>query len=461
MIAIQPAPWAQIGGGLLIVWISMLPALLYLQGVDRTPVPFLPAVGLYYFIFYGLPIFLSPLAFHHGDQVVLYERIVLNALDWDVLLSVAGGIGAMFAAFYVSKRTIFVRLARFRHPEIQLRADVLNIGYGILLLASLAYRLIPELASLPSIGQFFLPVGYLALGGFFLQWRAGRLKGWQAAIVALVLMPFDLYARSRFLFITDLMFIVAFFSFVLWRCRMMRTLAVVIAIGCAVALTYSATTAFRAIGSTFFEKLQASIDGASREIQRGSTITRDSIVGVEITYDPRISPLINRIGHIWVFQMVFERTPDPIPYWNGHTYRPLLTSLIPRVIYPDKPQERAGGEFGLRYGFTEGPDDVSSFNIPWMVELLANFGVGGVFLGMTLIGILLGGLDKFLNAEGASDLEFLIGLTVIFQLFYQESNFSVMVGSLPLLLLSLYLYFAIATRVVPVVLRRRKAGGDA
>jgi hypothetical protein len=40
-----------------------------------------------------------------------------------------------------------------------------------------------------------------------------------------------------------------------------------------------------------------------------------------------------------------------------------------------------------------------------------------------------------------NDLEFLIGLTLIFRLGYQESNFTVMTGSLPLLFAALYLYF--------------------
>ena len=127
-----------------------------------------------------------------------------------------------------------------------------------------------------------------------------------------------------------------------------------------------------------------------------------------------------------VFQMVYDRSPDPVPFWGGESYKPIFTSFIPRAIYPAKPEERAGGEFGRRYGILQGNRARSSINIPWLTELLANFGTAGVFIGMGLFGVLLGFLDKTFNARGMTQPEFLIGITLIFPLVYPESNFTVM-----------------------------------
>jgi len=152
-------------------------------------------------------------------------------------------------------------------------------------------------------------------------------------------------------------------------------------------------------------------------------------------------PLVHRISHIWIFHYVYQKVPEQVPYWSGHSYKPILTSIIPRFLYPDKPTETIGNEFGRRFGIILENQTNTSINLPWITELLANFGKTGVVWGMTLIGIFLAFLDRFFNSPGGKDLEFVIGLTLIFPLVYPESNFSVMTGSMPLLFLSLYAYF--------------------
>jgi hypothetical protein len=76
-----------------------------------------------------------------------------------------------------------------------------------------------------------------------------------------------------------------------------------------------------------------------------------------------------------------------------------------------------------------------------------------VLIGMATFGILLAFLDRTLNAPGMSDLEFLVGLTLIFRLVYPESNFSVMTGSLVPLFAALYIYFAVGSKLIRRVIR--------
>jgi hypothetical protein len=412
----------------------------------------LPYVGVYYLLFFGLPIFAAPLAFRVGDNVVLYHRIVLATLGPDVVLLAAVGIGAMIAAYYLAQRRLFSAVPKFRLPDPKPPAGVLNLIYAVLLTASLAYRYSPPLQALPSIGQLLDPVGYLALGGFYLQWRAGRLPRALGWLVLLVALPLDLYMRIRHVFITDILLLPLFFAFILWRERQLKTITIVAAVASILALSYTVTAGSRFPDSSLLKNFQMMGDYLSSAIKGERVVHTRAGIG-DVVSDPRISRLVNRLGQIWIFQTVYERSPEPVPYLGGETYRPLLTSFIPRVLYPDKPLEKAGASFGLRYGFTEADATNTSFNIPWIVELLANFGPPGVLIGMTLLGLLLGLLNRVFNAEGMSDLEFLIGLTIIFRLGYQESNLSVMTGSLLPLFVALYVLFAFGPKVLSALNR--------
>ena len=69
-------------------------------------------------------------------------------------------------------------------------------------------------------------------------------------------------------------------------------------------------------------------------------------------------------------------------------------------------------------------------------------------------GAFLAPLDRLLNAPGRRDLEVGVSLGILIPLTYQESNFSVMVGTLPQFALRLYVYFIVGE----IVLRRLGMG---
>ena len=114
--------------------------------------------------------------------------------------------------------------------------------------------------------------------------------------------------------------------------------------------------------------------------------------------------------------------------------------MIPRAVWPDKPLEVTGGLFGKRYGLIK-PTDRMSLNLPWHIETYVNFGSLGVVIGMALIGAFLAVLDKLLNTPGRRDIEMGLGLGILMPLTFQDSNFSLMVGTLPQFVFCLYLYF--------------------
>ncbi len=160
-----------------------------------------------------------------------------------------------------------------------------------------------------------------------------------------------------------------------------------------------------------------------------------------------LRPLRYRFAGFIVMSHVVNLTPSDVPYWNGETYRPFATSFIPRVLWPEKPQEKYGHAFGHRYRILNPWDRNTSVNIPWIIEMYANFGRIGVVVGMTLAGIFLAFLSAIFNRREMTPLEFVTSAAIIFPLVYPASNFSLMTGSLLPLSVALWIYFRVGLGV--------------
>jgi hypothetical protein len=87
----------------------------------------------------------------------------------------------------------------------------------------------------------------------------------------------------------------------------------------------------------------------------------------------------------------------------------------------------------------------TSHNLPWLPEFYANFGVFGVVLGMFAVGVLFRFLVQKLSVPISSSIEYVLGVTVTFGLFYAESNFALMVGALLTQYLALLLLLRLLT----------------
>ena len=101
------------------------------------------------------------------------------------------------------------------------------------------------------------------------------------------------------------------------------------------------------------------------------------------------------------FALTVSQTPNNIPYWGGETCYPILVAPIPRIIYPDKPQENVGNTFGHRYDILPPGNWQTSINIPQIIKLYGNFGILGVVFGSLLIGVLYRTLDQMFLHRGS------------------------------------------------------------
>lgn len=106
--------------------------------------------------------------------------------------------------------------------------------------------------------------------------------------------------------------------------------------------------------------------------------------------DEAATQLISRANLIDLLAHIYEQTPDNIPYLYGQSYSYFAYALIPRVVWPEKPEATANRLLAVNYGITtpEGAEQ-STFGISLIGEGYANFGVPGVVSVMTVLGLIL------------------------------------------------------------------------
>ncbi len=100
-----------------------------------------------------------------------------------------------------------------------------------------------------------------------------------------------------------------------------------------------------------------------------------------------------RLDYNWISAHVFRTVPRRLPFEMGETYAPIATILIPRVIYPDKPDssEYGRGKWMIKLGVqSREATKATSFALPAPAEAYWNFGWPGVFGVPLLMGALVG-----------------------------------------------------------------------
>ena len=86
------------------------------------------------------------------------------------------------------------------------------------------------------------------------------------------------------------------------------------------------------------------------------------------------------------------------PFMEGKTITPLLYAFIPRNFMPDKPDSSVGRTFNRAFKISADPDTYISPSMNG--ELYWNFGWPGVVLGMSLMGVVLGLVNRAVDLAG-------------------------------------------------------------
>ena len=423
---------AQAGYATLIVMLGAFPSLVSM--ISRREAGLLPLIqlhGLFYSIIFGLPVFSSKMNWSRVNSAAITDTLVMTIF----------GLIFLYIGYYAS-RGLYSRTLRpiqfLNNVSLERRIWIAWILYGM----NMMFQLVPALGSLPSVGQLSTPLGYLSTGLLFLL-ALDKVVSKKHLVLLTAAIFFSLTIKLLSGSLAQAVFLLVFLG-ILYRAKKRTLPWGFIFISCFIAIMLNP------IKGKYREYTQVVVDLAPQSYFYKARMfykaTYDHYLNDDSIPSDGIAPVVvDRIGHsITAFADVIAMTPEQVPYWFGGSYQTLWTSFIPRLLWPDKPQATIGNEFGYRYKQLPIYDKSTSHNLPWLAEFYANFGTFGVVVGMFAVGVLFRFLVQKLSVPISSGIEYVLGTTITFSLFYAESNFALMVGAL----LTPYLAMLVLLRVL-------------
>jgi len=144
-----------------------------------------------------------------------------------------------------------------------------------------------------------------------------------------------------------------------------------------------------------------------------------------------------------------ERTPGVVPFEDRNPFFDAALNHIPRVFWRSKPKEIHGNSFGRRYGILNKDDMESSWNLPWTVDFFMTLGPVFSVVSIFIVGGIFGLFVRLMSSNAERPFWFGVYSATLFPLFYQESNFSVMSGSVGSVLIFLLSTYWMAKKIFP------------
>lgn len=146
------------------------------------------------------------------------------------------------------------------------------------------------------------------------------------------------------------------------------------------------------------------MDKALLWTEQASRYWMDTLSGQQ-SFSESTEQAASRMDLIHQFALVRSLTPSEVPHQYGATYSYFLVTLIPRAVWPEKPE--AGGAnkfFGVNYGLTtEQGAERSTFGVSLLAESYINFSLAGVILIMALQGAILGLLQQMFGEQRSGE----------------------------------------------------------
>lgn len=364
--------------------------------------PFIIFVAAYYLAFHGI---LSWYAEHYVPHLPYTGTVSLTAG-----IFIAAFLIVQIAGYALSSMLVPVRVAPDRQDPV---GPLSLVAWGAIALSFLFFAF-PVLNSLPSLPQLRQPIWYFGLGSMSYLLLTRRLSRMHAvAFVAAVALKVVLDARNGE--VTPIVFSGVIFVSVAFFLR--RDL---LAAACLAACILT-------VGSYGYVKYFARVivsESPANIFRFTPEFSLDSVTA-------SINAMARRSSHALLTSHVLDRTPASVPYADGRNpFLDALTNHIPRVIWPDKPREARGNEFGKKYGILKYDDDRTSWNLAWTVDFFSSGGIALSLVNVFLLGVALGLAVRLLSMYPDKAFGFGLFSATVFPLFYQESNFSLMAGSI-------------------------------
>ncbi len=414
------------------LWVCAVPLLSYFQSKTREPMPFLALTCCYYAVFFAFSVFLflpiSPIP-RYGTQIA--------TINVDAQLYTLLGLILMIGTYTALRHRLNKSIPHFRLPR-NYSSTRLSFLIWPLVLAGILWQGLPSVRELPSIGQFIQPAGILGIGLLLLLFCQSKLKRPEAILAVGIALPIMLLQGVISGLLTSVVLLCGFLMVILIYAKIRYAWLIGVVPVLAVIAIYPGIAGYR---SQTWNKDTTDLTLTDHVAILAEEAVKPWTLHPDFVFRSTVHPMLRRFSGYGIMTKVVDKTPSEIPYWYGETYRPILTNFVPRIFWPDKPFENTDQAFGHRYEFLSPQDKVTSINVPWIVEMYANFGRVGVLLGMTLVGAFLALMSAIFNRREMTSLEFVVGAAIIFPLVYPASNFSLMTGTLLQLTFALWIYF--------------------
>jgi hypothetical protein len=356
------------------LWTSILPWHLHARRRTLGGMPFVPIVAIAYFVYFGLPIFTGSIHHYGGAQEA-------SSVTQAAGLALIGQLLMVTAAYVPWGAGVVVR------PCVDMNLILARkwlVGAAVCFLplsvvTSHMRGLLPTVAFAPI--YLLSRLTLLCLAAFYLahlRHGSGRIERCVALATAVGFAVVGLATGS----VAPLIQAAMPFGFVYLRERR-RIPWVAVALGSMVVMPLLTTKhEYRA------RAWHRDDVGLTQKIELFASVTIDAISSDGAPFLTRASRMTqSRTSLLGTFAYVVETTPSRVPYWEGETYRNVGWTLIPRFMMPDKPAKTLGQDFGHRYMLMDASNRETSYNLPQIVEMYANFGTSGVIAGMFLVGL--------------------------------------------------------------------------
>lgn len=385
-----------------------------------TLIPFASLAAFDYLFFMGL----FPFVAYYRPL----KQFVSSAMSVDTMFLIVMAQGLFFIGY-------FSVLAWGRRPLSQQQDFTASlperlVGWGGLMAAFL-FHFLPVLSSIPSLPQLNRPLWLMGIAILTLALINRQMGRWER-VLFLLLLPLKLFMELMSgyssLFILAC-FTIIFVLFVKRRWYLLAGGAIVVFL--TLASYIPVKKAYNWImGYEVFSAGGASnnLSSVFHPIKNLDHVTRRSTQGL-------------------LLQHVIDMTPAQVPYWHGSTLLRVVTNSIPRALWKEKPEERLGNTFGHAYKILTPYDNITSWNVPWLVEFYMNFGKGGALACMAVVGAAIGLLVRWIGGRSPAQQMGLAAATVI-PLFHPESNVSLMLGNHIWVVLTILLAFWFSHRAV-------------
>lgn len=139
---------------------------------------------------------------------------------------------------------------------------------------------------------------------------------------------------------------------------------------------------------------------------------------------------VHRVNHLGILALVMARVPDREPYWGSEGYLPIVTSLVPRLLWPDKPSQEIGNVFGRRFQLSEPLDTETTVNLDPVTQGWLAAGPSGVVVSGLGLGALFGLVYAWLNRGGDQWERLFVFAAAVVSIASMEGDTALVIGGL-------------------------------